>query len=126
MLRSQWKFTFDATDLAKAAAKKKTHHEERLKFWATAREKVMAEVRDTGIEVSESEAGQNYTNSYRGPQVMVRTDLQTRLTECHGKIQEHNKKIIEYAGWVQILEGNPKSQLPLDADDYLFFFGGTS
>jgi hypothetical protein len=53
---------------------------------------------------------------------MVRVDLQTRLTECHNKLQEHAAKIAEYEGWVEVLEGNPEDQLQLNSDDYLFFF----
>lgn len=123
MQRDQWAFMFTAEKVADGAAKKHKYHTERLKFWEDARAKVMADVRETGIEVSESEAGTNYSNRYAPPQVMVRNDLQKRLTECHLKIQEHSAKIHEYAGWVEVLKGNPTATLSLHADDYLFFFG---
>jgi hypothetical protein len=55
-------------------------------------------------------------------QVMVRADLQSRLTECHRKIQEHHNKVNDYHGWVCVLEANQQT-LNLNADDYLFFFG---
>jgi len=29
----------------------------------------------------------------------------------------------EYQGWVEVLEGTPASQLTLNADDSLYFFG---
>jgi hypothetical protein len=124
-LRDKWEFKYTARKLAEAARRKLQHHRERLKFWEDAKAKVMTEVRETGIEVSESVAGASYSNSTRthGPQVMVRTDLQTRLSECHGKILEHNAKVAEYVGWVEVLDGNPDNQLTLNADDYLFFFG---
>ena len=86
----------------------------------------MAEVKESGIEVSESCGGGSYTSNMTrtsAPQVMVRNDLQTKLTECHGKIQEHVAKVREYEGWVQVLEGNPESRMKLNADDYLYFFG---
>jgi hypothetical protein len=124
MLRNSWAFKFNAKKLVEAAKKKAEHHKARLKFWEGTKEKVMAEVRESGIEVSESAAGASYQNSTRGfgPQVMVRVDLQTRLTECHNKLQEHAAKIAEYEGWVEVLEGNPEDQLQLNSDDYLFFF----
>lgn len=128
MLRDRWDFKFTAKKLAAAAVLKRTHHKERLKFWEGAKQKVLDEVKESGIEVSESEAGASYANQSRGygPQVVVRTDLQKRLSECHGKIIEHAAKVSEYAGWVEVLEGNPENQLSLHADDYLFFFGHTA
>jgi hypothetical protein len=125
MMRERWEFSFEAAALADAAAKKKLHHADRLAFWERAKSKVMADVRETGIEVSESEAGGSYANTARAyaPQVMVRADLQKRLSECHGKILEHAEKVKVYEGWVQVLKGNPAARLSLHADDYLFFFG---
>lgn len=125
MQRDKWQFEFTASKLAGAAKNKKLHHQERLKFWEEAKTKVMAEVKDTGIEVSESQAGGSYThtNRFGEPTVLVRTDLQKRISECHSKIQEHNGKVREYEGWVQVLGGNPESRLALTADDYLYFFG---
>ena len=127
MLRDRWNFKFSTKKLAEAAARKRTHHKTRMKFWEDAKAKVLAEVKESGIEVSESEAGASYANTQRsfGPQVMVRNDLQKRLSECHGKILEHAAKVTEYAGWVEVLEGNQETQLDLHADDYLYFFGGS-
>lgn len=122
MQRSQWLFQYSSKDLAKAALAKVEHHRRRLKFWEEAKAKVMAEVKESGIEVSESEAGGNYSNHRREPRVMVRNDLQVRITECHEKIQEHQGRITEYNGWVQVLEAS-SATLPLNADDYLFFYG---
>ena len=74
MLRDRWAFDYEAGCLSGAAGKKKAHHRERVKFWEDAKDKVMAEVRESGIEVSESMAA-SYSNSARqmGPQVMVRS-----------------------------------------------------
>lgn len=126
MLRERWEFKFSAKRLAAAAARKRDHHRARLKFWEDAKRKVLDEVKESGIEVSESEAGASYANSSRAfaPQVLVRTDLQKRLTECHTKILDHANRVTEYVGWVEVLEGNPDDQLSLHAEDYLFFFGG--
>jgi hypothetical protein len=120
--RHNWSFVYTTSKLGEAATEKVKHHKSRLAFWQGAKDKVMAEVRDRGIEVSESEAGGNYTKMGRAPQVMVRNDLQTRLTECHVKIQEHAEKVTEYEGWVQVL-GSQDTRLSLNADDYLYFFG---
>ncbi len=124
MLRDEWGFEFSASKLAAAAADKKAHHEDRLKFWEKAKDDTMAEVRESGIEVSESLAA-NYSNksSGHGPQVMVRNDLQTRLTECHQKLSEHAHRVREYDGWIQVLKADPDKRLTLHADDYLYFFG---
>ena len=124
MLRTNWIFEFTAEVLAKAACDKKAHHKSRLEFWREAKAKVMIEVRECGVEVSESAAGDNYTsNMMRGPQVLVRNDLQGKLTECHQKIKEHDAKVGEYDGWLQVLKSDPGKRLQLNADDYLYFFG---
>lgn len=123
MLRDKWEFEFAASKLCDAAKAKMNHHSERLKFWEDAKAKVMAEVKESGIEVSESQAGSSYSNANRIPEVMVRNDLQKGLTECHQKIQEHNKMVREYEGWVRVFLANPDLRHKLHADDYLYFFG---
>lgn len=125
MLRDEWAFDFSASKLAEAAAAKKKRHETRVTWWTEQKTKVMAEVRSEGIEVSESVAANyaNKTSDRYGPQVMVRADLQTKLTECHQKIMEHAGKVREYDGWVQILTANAEARLKLHSDDFLFFFG---
>ena len=65
MLRNAWGFEFTASALATAATEKKAHHEDRVKFWETAKEAVMKEVRETGIEVNESLAA-SYSNKSAG------------------------------------------------------------
>jgi hypothetical protein len=124
MQRDKWSFEYSAIDLAKAAESKRGHHASRLKWWEEQKANVMTEVKETGIEVSESVADQ-YSNSTRGygPQVMVRNDLQQKLTECHKKILEHDGKAKEYEGWRQTLTANSGKSFPLHADDYLYFFG---
>jgi hypothetical protein len=124
MRRDEWEFEFSAGKLAEAAMGKKAHHEDRLAFWENAKLKTMHEVKETGIEVNESIASQfsSKTAAY-GPQVQVRTDLQTKLTECYNKMKEHGNKIREYDGWVQVLSANAEARLKLTADDYLYFFG---
>lgn len=124
MLRDKWGFEFTAAKLAAAAAAKKAHHEDRLKFWEKAKADTMATVRESGIEVTESLAA-TYSNKSAGygPQVTVRDDLQTKLTECHSKLKEHSERVREYDGWIQVLKANPEARLTLNADDYLYFFG---
>lgn len=84
----------------------------------------MTEVRESGIEVSESLAIAYKTSADFGPQVMVRNDLQQKLTECHNKIKAHTAQAREYDGWVQVLESSPgDSEFSLAQDDWLYFFG---
>lgn len=125
MLRDEWEFEFTASKLVEATKVKIAHHAERLKWWEEAKAKVMAEVKESGIEVDEGMAAvANYsTTTNRGPQVMVRYDLQNKLSECHHKIREHQGKLAEYTGWEQVLAGNAESRLKLNSDDYLYFFG---
>lgn len=125
--RSEWEFEYTASKLAEGAAAQKAHRLSRVDAWTQAKADVMATVRESGIEVSESVAAdmKSYSNSTRsmGPQVMVRADLQAKLTECHAKISEHTIAAAEYDGWIQVLTANPEARLKLTQADWLYFFG---
>ena len=122
--RDEWEFEYTASKLAEGAAKQKDFRLGRVTWWKEAQAKVMAEVKESGLEVSESVAASisNYTQM-AGPQVMVRGDLQKKLSECHTKIQSHQQAADEYDGWVQVLSANPESRLKLTQADWLYFFG---
>lgn len=123
MQRKEWTFEYTASKLAEAAQSKKAHHLARLDWWKSTKDETMSEVRASGIEVSESAASAQYSTANMGPQVMVRNDLQRKLTECHTKIQTHEAMVREYDGWLQVLNANPENRLSLHHDDWLYFFG---
>lgn len=128
MNRHEWEFEYTAARLAEGAEVQRQYRLSRVKEWTDAKAKVMAEVRECGLEVSESVAAgmANYTKNTTdyGPQVMVRADLQKKLTECHEKIKNHQRAVEEYDGWVQVLSANPEARLKLTQADWLYFFGG--
>lgn len=107
--------------------KQKEYRESRAAAWTEAKQKVMTEIRESGLEINESMAAGmvHYTKSASdyGPQVVVRHDLQKKLTECHEKIKEHQSAIEAYDGWVQVLSANPESRFKLTQADWLYFFG---
>lgn len=123
--RDEWEFEYTAAKLADGAQKQKEFREGRAKWWAEQKDALMKEVRESGIEINESVASaiSNYTSAANGPRVGVRADLQTKLSECHGKIQQHQQAVAEYDGWVQVLNANPEARLRLTQADWLFFFG---
>jgi hypothetical protein len=124
MKRNEWSFDITAEKLAAAAGAKQEFHTGRLNFWKSAQDKVMAEVKEKGISIEESAAGANYSNkSGYGPEIVVDNTFQRRLAETTTKIREHTTKVSEYDGWVQVLAANAGRTYPLNADDYLFFFG---
>lgn len=123
MNRDKWEFKFSPTELHAAAIQQRDFRLSRVKAWTEAKEKVMAEVRGSGIEVSESAIANNsYTTNQMGPRVMVRADLQAKLTECHAKIQEHSKAASEYSAWVRLFAARVRDA-ELTYDDYVYFFG---
>lgn len=124
MIRNKWEFEYTGSQLAVAAKKKCQHRLDRLSRWEEQKAQVMAEVRKSGIEVSES-VGAAYANKTSGyaPEVMVRTDLQKKLSECHIKIMEHSAAAREYDGWRQVMSASPNARVPLNHDDWLYFFG---
>ncbi len=124
--RDGWEFEYTASKLAEGAAKQKDFRLGRVAWWTEAKAKVMAEVKESGLEVSESVAASisNYASTQMaGPKVMVRADLQQKLSECHTKIQTHQQAADEYDGWVQVLAANPEARLKLTQADWLYFFG---
>lgn len=124
--RKSWEFEYTAKALADGARTQMAFRLARVERWTEAKAKVMADVKEGGIEVSES-AGADFGNAYKtqlaGPQVLVRADLQAKLTECHQKIGEHQQKAGEYDGWIQLLDANPEARVKLTQSDWLYFFG---
>jgi len=123
MLRDKWEFEVLSKELAQAALNKMSYHQLREQTWRGMKDEVMAEIRATGIDISESAMGANYANTALiTPQISIKPDLQRRLTECHNKIQEHQKKSQEYSGWHQTLD-TQRERLKLHQDDWLYFYG---
>ena len=130
MTRNEWAFEYTAKALADASNLKKLHHQDRLLWWKTKQSDVISEVKESGLEITESISMEYLSNSSfggasnaRGAQLVVKNDYQAKLNECHMKIREHDSKVKEYDGWRQVLEANPEQRVKLDIDDYLFFFG---
>jgi hypothetical protein len=125
--RGEWEFDYTASKLAEGAKAQMAFRSGRAKWWSEKKADVMAEVKDSGVEVTESVAASisNYasTTAGFGPQVTIRQDLVKKLAECHAKIEGHQRAAAEYDGWVQVLEANPEARLKLTQSDWLYFFG---
>lgn len=127
--RDEWEFEYTASKLAEGAKAQKEFRLSRVNVWTEAKARLMAEVKESGLEVTESVAaamGSTYASNLRGaggPTINVRADLQTKLQECHAKIQAHDQAAAEYDGWVQVLSANPESRMKLTQADWLYFFG---
>src|SRR5579862_2542895 len=123
--RHEWEFEYTANKLAEGAVSQKEFRLGRVAWWKEAKGNVMQEVKDSGIEISESVAASisNYASNTKqdGPQIMVRADLQRKLAECHSKIQSHQQASDEYEGWIQVLNANPEQRLKLTQSDWLYF-----
>lgn len=123
--RNEWEFEYTASKLVQGAEKQRDFRLSRVAWWKEAKDKVMSEVKEYGLEVSESVAANtsNYSSTQMaGPKVMVRADLQQKLSECHTKIQSHQQAADEYEGWIQVLSDNPEARLKLRQTDWLYFF----
>ena len=122
--RKDWEFEYTAQALALAAAHKRDYRQTRVDWWEAKQKEVMAEVKESGLEINESLANSYTSNAGRSPQMVVRADLQTKLGECHDRIQKHIAAVREYDGWMQVLEAQlPTDKLKLKHADWLFFFG---
>ena len=125
-LRQQWEFSYKSGDVGVGAKWKEDHHKKRLEFWVKTQENLMAEIKETGIEVIKSQAASyGATNAAHSPQVVIRADMQTKLNECHLKIGEHRALVETYASFREALNLNPNQMIGLDVADIGFFFGKT-
>lgn len=124
--REKWEFSYPAHELAAGAEAQRDHRRSRIAAWTDAKETLMAEIRATGIEITESMAAdmKAYSNTRSdGPRVSIKPELQAKLSECHGKIQAHTLAAAEYDGWVQVLRAAAGQRLNLTQSDWLYFFG---
>ena len=120
--RNKWEFEYTAAKLADGAKMQLEFRRSRVEWWQAEKNKIMQEIKDVGLEVNES-ISSSISNSYgHEPSILVRTDLQKKLTECHGKIQSHQQAVDEYEGWIQVLLANPENRLKLTQADWLYFF----
>ena len=134
--RDEWEFEYTANKLAAGAKAQHAYRLSRIEAWKAEKAKIISEIKEGGLEISESvaekmvasSASNNYnaTRGLHGPQVLVRDDLQRKLTECHMKIQEHQQTADEYEGWIQVLSANPEQRLKLTQADWLYFFQKTN
>jgi hypothetical protein len=128
MKREEWTFEYSAAALADAAAAQAAFRRTRFEFWSTKKSEVMQKIRDSGITVHEDIAlgllDKSYSNSVRaGAQVLVDPMLQRDLNECVTKMQNHSERARQYDGWEQVFRGNRDARVPLDHDDWMYFFG---
>jgi hypothetical protein len=124
--RDEWEFEYTASKLAEGAAAQKAFRESRVAWWTDTYNAVMAEIKESGIMVTESSAVgiASYANTKAiAPSASIDQRLQARLTEAHQKIQTHQQAVAEYDGWIQVLQANPESRLKLTQADWLYFFG---
>lgn len=129
MNRKGWTFPQHAYNVAKAAERKRDHHQSRLDWWKSKLAELMEQIKSQGLEIEEPLAMQysraSLVGSMKGgnrARIVVRDDYQRKLDECQIKIQEHNQKAVEYDSWFKVLSANQGQVVELDADDYTFFF----
>ena len=121
--REEWEFEYSSSQVLQGATQQKEFRLSRVQWWKEAKEKVMAEIRESGIEINESLAALTYsTTSAMSPKIKVNETLQKQLLECHNKIQQHQQAADEYEGWIQVLKGNLDLNLKLTQADWLYFF----
>jgi hypothetical protein len=126
MKRNDWTFDHTAARLAEAAEAKVKHHEARLAFWHDSRASVLAAIRTDGIEIDEkivmgfqTPKAQDWQRANR---VSIRDDLRAQLDECHDKLRWHTEHLEQFKGWLALLNANPEARLPLDGEDWRYFF----
>lgn len=125
MQRTEWNFPYTADVLLEAAKRKIAHHKSRLAFWERKKGETMGKIKESGIEIDESLAEDDFklSNSYRrGPTVQINNELLRDLEECVTKIKEHKSKTEGYLAWAEVLGSQGKASFPLNQDDWLYFF----
>jgi hypothetical protein len=126
--RANWEFVYKAGDLAKAAKEQRDYRLSRIKTWTKSKEGIIKKIRKSGLRMNESVAEKmiNYTSNVsnrRGVEISIDPKLQQDLDECENKIKEHTIAKSAYDAWIQVLSANPRADLKLKHDDWMFFFG---
>ena len=116
-MRRNWKFNYKGSDLLEPTKKKVEHHAERLAFWREELMKAQTELKEKGIVMREHQM----TGSHQRQEAVLDQGLQYRVSECHGKTEEHRKLHEDYERYVRAFELNPESELELDIDDIAYF-----
>lgn len=126
MKRDEWEFPYSANSLNEAAVKKALYHSERQNWWSAKKSQVLDLIRSEGITIDESLAGTDVgklSNYTRLPNVTIKEDLRRDLDECIQKEKEHRNKVEGYNAWMEVLSSQGSTMLPLNQDDWLYFFG---
>jgi len=126
MQKSEWKFTYKASDLAAGAKAKKATTETKFNWWEEVRKKLMLSLPDSLQVVDSSASSYSSIKGGFGPQVSIDPKLQLQLNEAHQRLIQLDQTIREYDGWIQVLEANSTQSLELNHADWLFFFGAES
>lgn len=115
--RNDWRFVFTAEQLKAAAHNKKQNHLLRSSFWEDQYQIAINTAKEKGFEVREYDI----TGGKRAD-LVVDTTLQSRVTECYNKRNEHRKLAEEYSQWTGVFASqDPTLLLDLDATDILYF-----
>jgi hypothetical protein len=127
MRRNDWTFDHPAHELLLAARRKVDHHRERRAHWEAQRIAWMGKIKEEGLEVHD-EGGDfpiltSGVGRRRAPDVTVNAELKRQVAECHEKVLAHTDRLQGYLAWIQVLEAHPDHVLPLQHDDWLYFFG---
>lgn len=115
-MRNKWIIPLTPGEVAAAAGKKAEHHRSRWQFWQAEIDKADRDLREKGVEMREMPV----TGGQR-IQPMFDPQRVARVEECRGKINEHEKKALEYEAYVRFLELQGTGLVELDVDDITYF-----
>lgn len=117
MKRDEWVFGFTVAEVFDAAEEKVSHHTERIEWWQAEKERVEAEIKESGLEVRHHQQ----TGGSRA-EVVIDPTLASRLGECERKLESHRQRVEQYRRWVGALRTKGDDDfLELHYDDVQFF-----
>jgi hypothetical protein len=124
MQRNEWTFQYLAREIGAASTQKREHHESRLTFWRDELVKAEAALREKGVEFREAPMTSSYGATHR-TDVVIDPTLQSRVSECRGKVQTHESQAYEFARWERTFDkahaDAPAKVYDLNADDLAYF-----
>ena len=128
--RPDWTFEYPAIELIRALQGQLTFRKERVDFWKAESERLMGEIKTSGLEFSESvdvalSAYLSNNAPKSGPQLKINDELKDKYVESQNKIKEHGEMIKIIESWLNILvQEDDNRMFPLKFDDWEFFFNG--
>lgn len=117
MKRNEHLFQFSGKQISAAATAEYEYHLGRMRWWQAEHDKALEKAKAAGFEVREYQI----SGGGKRAQLVVDPTVDSRLSECGGKVAEHQKKADQFQIEAATYGTQPERAYELQPDDVLYF-----